>query len=89
MFNGAAAFELGVREQALASYQKAIELSPTMPGAWQGLAQFYEKYGASTEILSVYGELTKIFQDDPVRYFDYSLKLANSSRNNGQYKKVI
>jgi Tfp pilus assembly protein PilF len=88
VFSGAAANDLGIKEQALASYQKAIEISPTQPTAWQGLAQFYEKHGAKSELISVYSELTKIFKDDPVKSFELSLKLANCLTNNNQFKKV-
>jgi tetratricopeptide (TPR) repeat protein len=81
--------ELGYKEQALAAYQKAIEISPTQATAWQGLAQFYEKQSANSELISVYSELTKIFKDDAVKLFDYSLRMGNVQQKSGQFKSVI
>jgi Tfp pilus assembly protein PilF len=35
LFTGAAAQELGSKEQALAAYQRAIQISSNQPTAWQ------------------------------------------------------
>ena len=35
MFTGAAAAELGSKEQAIAAYQRAIQISSNQPSAWQ------------------------------------------------------
>lgn len=61
LFTGLAAEELNSYQQALAAYQKAIQLAPNQPTAWQGLAQFYEKQNSFSELVSVYSELRKLF----------------------------
>jgi superkiller protein 3 len=61
LFTGVAAEELGSHQQALAAYQKAIQLAPNQPTAWQGLAQFFEKQNSYGELVSVYNELRKLF----------------------------
>ncbi len=80
--------ELGNKEQALAAYQKAIEISPNQPTAWQGLAQFHEKQSANYELVSVYCELVKIFQDEPIKFAEYSFKMANVLIRIGKFKNV-
>lgn len=62
VMTGAAAQELGNKEQALAAFQRAISISSTQAPAWQGLAQLYEKSNAQPDLVSVYSELRKIFQ---------------------------
>ena len=68
MFTGAAAHELGNKEQSLAAFQRAIQTTPNQAPAWQGLAQLYEKIGSQSELISVYGELRKIFQRLEINY---------------------
>lgn len=59
---GAAAFELQISAQALASYQRAIQISSTQAPAWQGMAQLYEKIDNYSELDGVYNELRKLFK---------------------------
>lgn len=47
--------------QAQAAFTKAIEISSNQAPAWQGLAQLYEKQGSTSELISVYSELRKLF----------------------------
>lgn len=61
VMTGAAANELNNKDQALAAYQRAIQISSNQAPAWQGLAQLYEKTNSQSELISVYSELRKFF----------------------------
>lgn len=61
VMTGAAANELNNKDQALAAYQRAIQISSDQAPAWQGLAQLYEKTNSQSELISVYSQLRKFF----------------------------
>jgi tetratricopeptide (TPR) repeat protein len=77
VFTGLAACELGSKEQSLAAFQRAIQISPEQPTAWQGLAQLHEKNSMFNELTSVYGELRQLFKSDINKYYDFSIKYSN------------
>ncbi len=78
LFTGAAAQELGNKDQAQAAFQRAIQISPNQAPAWQGLAQLYEKQNNNSELIGVYSELRKLF----AKYFTFFYSKFNKKNRN-------
>ncbi|CAF1093937.1 unnamed protein product, partial [Brachionus calyciflorus] len=89
VMTGAAAQELNNKEQALAAFQRAIQISSNQAPAWQGLAQLYEKTNSQSDLVGVYSELRKFFIKDANKYFDYSNKYANCLIAQGKTGQAI
>ncbi|XP_074648800.1 tetratricopeptide repeat protein 37-like [Tubulanus polymorphus] len=79
VFVGVAAEGLEQPEQALTAYKRATDSNPDQTLAWQGLSAFYEKHYITdyyADLVTTYGKLTKLFENDSKKKREFSKKLA-------------
>ncbi|CAA7259262.1 unnamed protein product [Cyclocybe aegerita] len=91
VFLGLALLELGENDESEQIYRKAIELNPTQPLAWQGIANFYEKTANWEKQVDALIQLMNLFNtaQDAIKCAETLQKLIALYRKHGTQQQLI